>query len=191
MDLDVLVLRGLTLEEKDHFFTVGRNKNRKTKKIFVDYCDDKETNTTAIYTTYNCLPLHYKISDNGVVRYDLKQLYLACEDITEQEFVDKFLYDMRQWEKITRGLLFKDLVAEWRKEQRHKVKSQMFGVLLNDALDPGSKTKTSSAKYLLEKYYDPTTKSGKQSVKEKKEENSLILETLKEDADRLKDFKLN
>lgn len=179
----VLVERGLTKEEKE-IHLVGAQKQRYTKSLF--YEKDPE-NQTAIYTLFDCRPLHYRII-RGLPRYDLRQLYLGVDDITEWNFIERFLYDKDQWEKLQASKEFMAHIKEWRNEQRLRVKSEMFDVLLRDAKDVRSSTKTTSAKYLLEKYYDPTTKNEKQPRKEKEEDNRLLVA----DKERiLSSFKVN
>ena len=59
-------------------------------------------------------------------------------------------------------------------------------VASDDALDSGSKTKTSSAKYLLEKYYDPASSNkNHREAKRQKEEDKEKLIVMKEDKARL------
>ena len=194
IDLETLVLRGLTSEEKAHYF-LTRNQVRRTKAIFHEYVgngssEELDVDVSSLYTTYDCNPLHYKKIKNGTVRYDLKQLYMAVGDPTEELFIKKFLYDLKQWERICANKLFAPMIEEWRKELRLKIKSQMFDVLVSDALDPDSKTKTSSAKYILDRFYDPKTGSKikkKVTDQDNKEaaESSFVLEDIK----RMKEFR--
>lgn len=186
LPLDVLVERGFTDDEKETYL-VGYNKVRKTQGLFIDMeTVDRSANMSSVFCITDARPLHYK-TYNGMARYDMRQLYLACGDITEVVFVDKFLYDYSQWEKICKNSVLGPFVEKWRKEQRLSVKSSMFNVLLDDALDPTSKTKTSSAKYLLEKYYDPNTKNAKQKLKDKEKDNADLI-MIREDEERLSDL---
>lgn len=190
LTLRELLVRGLTPNEKEEWL-VARNKVRKTNALFLETSkESRGENFDSIYTLVDCRPLHYKIY-NGMVRYDLAQLYLGCDDITEHEFANKFLYDTHQWEKMCKNTVLEEYIKEWRKEQRLKVKSMMFGVILDDALDAGSKTKTSSAKYLLEKYYDPNTKNNKQVKKEKDEDVRELMDIQEDRARLLNSLKLN
>lgn len=174
LSLTQLILRGLTNEEKE-LYTVRHNKQRATKGLFYDF---DTSNPLCVYTLHDCRPFHYRVV-NDVVRYDMRQLYLGCDDITEFRFIDKFLYDKHQWERLCGSYVFKPHIKSWREEQRLKVKSDMFNILLQDASDVSSKTKTSSAKYLLEKYYDPKTPTNRQSARDKKEDNRLLTEDKK------------
>lgn len=165
-----LLVRGLTLEEKE-LYLVTCNKVRKTKAIVSDYNKEGEV----VFTLKDCRPSYYNVTANGLIVYDLRQLYLGVDDITEFKFIDKFMYDKHQWEKIAESFEFKDQVKSWRDEQRLKVKSDMFNILLDDANDKASKTKTQSAKYLLEKYYDPKTSDNQQTRKEKQEDKQILV----------------
>lgn len=184
MPLEALVQRGLTEEEKS-IWLVGHNKVRLTTGLFIDHNTTSlnDDNFSSVYTLQDCKPIHYK-NYNGMVRYDLKQLYLACGDITEVEFISKFMYDVAHWEKLCSNKVYNKIITKWRELQRLKVKSQMFGVILEDAHDPLSRTKTSSAKYLLDKYYDPTTPNNKQNKKDKDEDKRKIMD-ISEDKERI------
>ena len=87
--------------------------------------------------------------------------------------------------------VIKPYVDIWRQELKAKVRSDMFSVILEDALDPLSKTKTASAKYLLDKYMDPSTATAKKKSKSdnRKELDQKILdEQNQEDWKRVKEM---
>ena len=121
-----LLDRGLTEEEKNYWL-VGARKVRKTKALFIDMeSDDRSSNFWSIYTLVDSRPLHYK-DYNGMVRYDLKQLYLGCKDITEVEFVSKFMYDQSHWDKICGNkYIYENYVSLWREELKTKLESEIW-----------------------------------------------------------------
>lgn len=171
LSLYEIIDRGLTPEEKE-LYCVGPNKQRRTKSLFYDFNKDG----ASVFTLQDCRPNHYKIGINGLIVYDMRQLYLGVDDITEWQFIHKFLYDKHQLDSLLKSYDIRPHLENWRNEQRLKVKSNMFNILLDDASDRYSKTKTQSAKYLLEKYYDPATKNNKQPRKEKEEDKRYLVE---------------
>ncbi len=185
LPLHKLVERGLTESEKNLWLVADR-KIRKSKGLFINLdSTDRSSNFTSIYTLVDARPLHYK-DYNGMVRYDLKQLYLACGDLTEVEFVSKFLYDASHWEKLcSNKLLMKNHISVWRQELKKNLESEMISVLLTDAVDVESKSKTTSAKYLLEKYLStPTTTPS--STKRDSGPSEVVSRELQEFQDDLK-----
>ena len=106
-----LIERGLTKEEKE-LYCLGVNKQRRTKAMFYDFNKDDPT----VYTLQDCRPLHYQIGINGLLVYDMRQLYLGVDDITEFRFIDRFLYDKHQWEKMYESFSIKPDIDVWRSE---------------------------------------------------------------------------
>jgi len=182
LSLEELVATGLSYEQKLNHLVIPRTKQRLTKSMFWDhrhlpnYSD--EVVGRMIYTLSDCRPDYYLLGEDNLPRYDLKQLYMAIDDHTEYEFIKRFMWDEYHWNKLCDTYFFKPVIAKWRKELRHKIKSKMYDVILTDALDVGSKTKITSARYLLEKYYDPASskKDNRQSKKEKEKDNLVLIE---------------
>lgn len=123
---------------------LNSNQVRKTKQLFIeyDYLSDKDH---AVYTLAR--------SDkevNGTVYPSLYRYYMETADPTEALFVERYLYDWEQWERICKSPALKDEIELWRNDLRKKVAGQLVSELMQDAFDKGSKTRTSSAKYLLD-----------------------------------------
>ena len=102
-------------------------------------------NDTAVYTLSNT-----DKEVDGKVYPSLFRLYMETADITEGAFVEKYLYDWKQWELLQQNKILAPYIEMWRTELRKKVRSEMMGVVYRDALNPESKTATTSAKYILE-----------------------------------------
>lgn len=123
---------------------LGGSGARLTKQLFYEYRHVSD-NDFAIYT----LARTDKEID-GKVYPSLYRLYMEEEDITEAKFVEKYLYDWEQWERIANGPVFKEEIELWRKELRVKVGGQLVDRLIKDAFNKTSKSSMSSAKYLLD-----------------------------------------
>lgn len=147
--LHELIENGFSSEEKLRYLVVGHNKQRLSKGLFWESSLGNENRDNVIFTLIDCKPKHYIIKE-GRPRYDLKKLYLMCHDLTEYSFINKFMWDETQWNKLLDGPL-KDHIDGWRKELERKVRHSMYAVLIQDAQDNGSPTKTTSAKYVLDK----------------------------------------
>lgn len=131
-----------------------------TKGLFIEFhTEDKEQQ--AIYTLSNT----DKVVD-GVVYPSLYRLYMETNDLTEAEFISKYLYNNEHWERLQRTRFLSAEIPKWRKELKVRLYGRMVKLLLSDAEDPHSKTKTASAKYLIDKIVKPTnayTKAGRPS----------------------------
>lgn len=173
---------------KEKHLVTGTNRQRLTKGLYWDFSYDVPSRRhLALFTVQDCRPSYFIIRD-GVPRYDLRQLYLLVNDHTEYEFVKRFMWDEKHWEKVSNAPLVKPYVETWRKELKAKVRSEMVSVLIGDALDPDSKTKTSSAKYLLDKFADPKTPASSRKTKDKTEDLKLLNEQNQEDWLRVKEM---
>lgn len=194
-DLDELVSNGLSYEDKLTFLTTGPNKYRLTKGLFWEFSHDYPARRDYALFTLQDTGSSYFLIKEGIPRYNMKKLYDLCNDHTEHTFITKFMWDERHWDKVVNAPLISPHIDNWRKDLRLKIKSSMYDVLLQDALDESSKTKTSSARYLLEKYLDPKTgkkQTSKQKLQDKEEllnkQNLLVLD---EDYDRVTKGNLN
>lgn len=128
---------------KDKF--VNPNGMRLTKQLFVEFShlSDKDY---AIYT----LDTEDK-EVNGKVYPSLYRLYMEEKDITEGRFIKKYLYDREQWERIYASPMLKEHIDRWRADLKLMITSELVAELMEDAKS-GSKSSTSSAKYLLDNF---------------------------------------
>jgi len=127
---------------------LGANGVRLTKQLFIeyDYVSDRD------YAVYSISREDKEV--NGKTYPSLYRLYMETNDVTEAKFVNLYLYDWEQWEKLQKQ--FGEEIELWRQDLRHSVTSEMVGLLLSDARSE-SKSSMASAKYLL----DNILKSGK------------------------------
>lgn len=149
---------------------ITHNNIRKTKSLFIEF--DPE----GIYT------LQKEDRDGAKSLY---QLYLKARDPTEHKFVEDCFYDLKQWEMLCGAPFFKDHIADWRKELNLQIHSSLVSLLIEDAANSLSQTKTTSAKYLLDNYFRDKktatkTKAPVEEVKAKVAKNIFL-----EDAERI------
>jgi len=107
--------------------------------------DSKDVNPDAPYT----IARDDKVVD-GRTYASLYRLYVDCNDITEARFVSLYLHDWYQWDKIASSSLFRDEIAKWRNDLKHKLLGWMMDTLVEDALSD-SRSSKSSAKFLVDK----------------------------------------
>ena len=87
---------------------------------------------------------------DGVLYPNLGRLYLECGDITEAEFVRLYFdSNVDHWGKIQAQ--YPEEVSLWRRTLSLRLQGNLVKNLYSDAMDPESKSATSSAKYLLDK----------------------------------------
>ena len=180
--LNDLLENGLNANEKLRHLVVGPNRQRLGKSMFWEFSEGSKTRDNALYTLYGCAPTHY-VHKMEIPRYDLKQLYLGCRDTTEQVFIENFMWDRKQWDKLTTTGPLKDIIEGWRKELLSQEQARMINVIVTDALEYVSPTKTTRAKYLLDKVLKvPTIRSAKgaKSTKEQEKENNVMKQILEE-----------
>ena len=117
---------------------------RLVHQLFIEYAD-LGPNDFALYTMHR----EDAVVD-GKTYPSLYLLYMEENDITEARFVQKYLYDWEQWEKIVNSAIWRDEVKRWRKDLKAHIMGTLFDELLTDALS-GSKSSKSSAKFLVDK----------------------------------------
>jgi len=135
---------------------LGTNGHRLIKQLFIEFRWDNKETDYALYT----LAKEDKEVD-GTVYPSLYRLYMETGDPTEGAFVEKYFYDRQQWEQLCNAHFFKDLVLEWRSDLALKLSSNLVNILVSDARDPLSKSRTTSAKYLLENIINQKSNSSK------------------------------
>jgi hypothetical protein len=140
---------------------LGGNGARLIKQIFIEF-DYVSENDNALYTLSRTDKEH-----EGRVYPSLYRLYMEENDPTEARFVQKYLYDWEQWERMA-GSIFSGEIESWRKDLRAKIASELVDRLLADARDTKSRSSTSSAKYLLDHVLKtPGKKAGRPNKNDK------------------------
>lgn len=163
---------GGVLMSKQNF--VNSNNTRLVLGLFIEWDNDR---SNAVYT----ISRKDKIVD-GTVYPSLYRLYMETGDITEAKFVENYLYDQEQWERLCGNAHLKDEIARWRQELRLRLQGQLVDQLMSDAFS-GSKSSMSSAKYLLDHVVKPR-RAGRPS----KQEQNLQEDTKDRDNDIVADL---
>lgn len=152
---------------------INESNVRLTKQLFIEY-DHISDKDHAVYTLAK-----FDKEVNGKTYPSLYRLYMEVGDITEAAFVEKYLYDWEQWERIQKSPALAEEVEQWRRDLRKKLSGQLVEILVNDAFDERSKSRTASAKYLLDNIVKPNkTKAtrGRPSHKETDKSDNFHLE---------------
>jgi len=155
---------------------LNASNTRLGRALFIEFDNIYDTRL-AVYS----LSREDKVVD-GVTYPSLYKLYLATEDITEAEFVNLYMYDLKQWEQLCEAPFFREEIAQWRKELRLYKLSQMVATLEEDVARD-TKTATSSAKFLIEKVYNTSGKAAGRPANKgraEKEDSSLFSSTTEE-----------
>lgn len=130
--------------------------NRLVAGLFVEFSFMKN-DTPPSYT----LSKQDRIVD-GVVYPSLYRLYMEEGDVTEVNFVSKYLHDMKQWDLICNNKHIADEIAEWQKELRLLKLAEAIQILEEDAASD-SRSSKSSAKFLVERVYGLPSRAGRPS----------------------------
>lgn len=162
---------------------VSENNNFLTKALFYE--------TSFPHKRDKCL---YTLKDIDYEGYlSLFKLYMEMRDITEYQFANKYFLSFSHWEHLCSLHWFKPYIERWRKELDLLIQAEALQRILIDAKS-GSKTSSTSNKYLLDKGYLKQQNQGKkQSVgrptQEKIEQEAQKLfeekEVIDGDAERL------
>lgn len=107
-----------------------------------------------------------KAGKDGYV--SLRKLYIEYvkDDPSEDTFVEVVFGDWHIWNKIKGASWFEEHYEEWQNIAAVKRKSEAFKTIVADAMDEKSRTKVSSAKYLIEEPWERKTKTQKERTKE-------------------------
>ena len=176
--LETLVSTGMPVKVKELFFLPYLNR-RMAKGLIWELnppsatVESNDTRHKSIYTFRDCKPGYYMMKD-GIPRYDLNQLYLMCSDLNEYAFANMFFWDWSHWELVLKNRDVKENISRLRQELEYKTQAELLQVLVLDANDPNSKTRTSSAKYLRDQYL----KEGKVKRSQGKQINTSAPTTL-------------
>ena len=134
--------RGVSINAPSKF--MGSNGTVFVAKMFYEG-DSREVNPDALYT----IAREDKTIGKRVYR-SLYLLYMSEEDITEARFVDIYLHDWYQWNKIASSSLYRDEITKWRTDLKARLLGRLVDTLVNDAFSE-SRSAKSSAKYLVDK----------------------------------------
>lgn len=133
----------------------------------------------------------YTLKDSDHQGYpSLYRLYMEIEDQTEYEFASAYLDGYEHWQMLCKCNWFKPYIQRWRNELELKLRARYLAKLMADAEDPTSKTQLISAKYIIEKGWEPKTagKRGRPTKDEISTEAERIAMTelrIQEDFERL------
>ncbi len=155
---------------------------RYTKELFFEMTLADKTNVL------------YTLKEDDHMGYpSIFRLYLEEEDPTEYTFATKYFEGVDHWEKLCTSNWFTPYLVKMRHALELKLKSHAFASIKRDALDPESKSSSSSAKFILERGYEAVNpdkrKAGRPSKREIAEaarlENSFK-EEIKDDFERIR-----
>lgn len=124
-------------ERSEFLDTMGRYK---TQSLFLETAYDPE----AMFT-YDEVDKEYK----GKTYYSLKRLYLEMEDVTEYDFVTRYLAGWNHWQKMLGNTRIRELIEECRNELELKLTSRY----LKHIRELGANGNYNAAKYIANKEY--------------------------------------
>jgi hypothetical protein len=131
----------------------------------------------------------YSLKDHDNNGYpSLFRLYMEMEDETEYEFATRYFDNFPHWEQIAALSWMKPHVERWRRELRLKIAARALRKLKEHAEHGEGREALASAKYLLEKGWEPKTaanKRGRPSKDEVKQEVQRQAQVEKELGDDL------
>jgi len=146
-------------------------------------------------TLVNKSSVVYTLKDQDHQGYpSLYRLYMEKEDQTEYEFAVAYLEGYEHWEMLCKCTWFKPHLIRWRNELELKLKARYLSKLVVDAEDSTSKTQLISAKYLIEKGWEPKQGSprgrpSKAEIATEAERIALTEDRILEDFNRLATLK--
>lgn len=132
----------------------GLNSKMKTQSLFREFFPETGLITLSKHEVDGCI--------------NLRQIYISfcIEDPTEVLFAESVFGDYSFWENL-RGLSWmKPHVEEWERICDVKRKQKAFAALIQDATDKDSRTRVTSAKYLIDEPWKGRKKETKEKVKE-------------------------
>lgn len=101
-----------------------------------------------------------KTLPDGRVIPSLYRLYMACPDVTEYEFANKYFDGWSHWKQISEAWYMKNLVKEWREELEVKIRSDALKMIEAEAVSD-SKYAYSANRYLADLGWKPDGKTSK------------------------------
>lgn len=116
---------------------------------------------------------------------NLRSLYISfcVDDPTEVEFAEAVFGDWEYWSHLSSISWMKAELDKWREVAAVKRKAKAFTTLIRDASDSKSRTKTTSAKYLIEESW--RNKKSPVVKKDVEKTTELAYDRIKEDAERV------
>lgn len=124
------------------------------KSKFYDSAGKYLTQSLFLELTYNTEFAVYSLKDydhtyEGHLYPSLKRLYIEEEDVVEYNFVNKYLANWKQWQRLCDNKIIRKHIDEWRNELELKLRSQAIKDIINiSAKEDGS---FQAAKYLADK----------------------------------------
>lgn len=99
---------------------------------------------------------------------NLRHIYIShcVDDPTELMFAEAVFGDWEYWDHLRQVKWMAEQVAKWREVVEVKRKARAFSTIIEDASDPKSRSKVSSAKYLIEEPWKGKTKAVRKAVEE-------------------------
>jgi hypothetical protein len=149
------------------------NGNAKTSSLFSEVCRPNDTPLLSLNGTSNDLPC-------------LRDLFvpLVAQDPSEATFAEVVFNDLRYWAILREAKFIQAWLEEYRKLADIKRKQVAFKAIIDDITNPGSRTSTSSAKYILE---EPWKGNSKKAVESKKKTTQEAVSVFQEDVERLRE----
>lgn len=149
-----------------------------TKSLFVEHNDE------AI--------LSFRQRDHTELALSLYKLYMHdFADPTEYVFAEEVLGEWEHWETLADSHFMREYIDKWREELKVQELSKLYARLQQDALNPDSRTSTSTAKFLVDKLEKTAgVKVGRPKGSKKKQETTrtkpVVLSSFEEDYERIK-----
>lgn len=152
-----------------------------SKSLFVEFMNNANSNPDNAIMTLARTDREV----DGVVYPSLYRLYhlYADEDPTEYTFAMEVFGTWDFWENLACHEHVKVHVERMREENRVRQKSKAVRIIMNESVNPRSKSKFTAAKFLYEQGY--VTRNQKVSKDEDKEEKGKVLSFVEADAKRL------
>lgn len=116
----------------------------------------------------------------------LRDYYVALVSVdpSEASFAEAVFGDVRYWLYLREQPFFQKYLAEFRELASTKRKQMAFEAIIEDAKDKTSRTRVTSAKYLIEEPWIPNTRRTKET---KKKTTEAAVSPFKDDITRLRE----
>lgn len=154
-----------------------------SKSLFVEFMNNANSNPDNAILTL----AREDREVNGVSYPSLYRLYhlYADEDPTEYTFAMEVFGTWDFWENLACHEQVKVHVERMREENRIRQKSKAVRIIMNESVNPRSKSKFTAAKFLYEQGYVTRNPKGRDTANEDKEEKGKVISLVEQDARRL------
>lgn len=149
----------------------GEQGHPKTKALFREWNGEGAPLSLSKHETEGCI--------------NLRSLYISfcVDDPTEVEFAEAVFGDWEYWAHLSSISWVKEHLDKWREVVAVKRKAKAFRAIIQDASDSQSRTRVTSAKYLIEEpWRNKRVKQTKEQVEQSSRQAFLEVE---EDAKRV------